>query len=245
MTPRLSGVAVVTGASSGIGRAVALELARHGTSVFITGRDPRRLESCRRDVAAIGVEVASHQADLSSDEGIRGLAAAVTSRFGRADVLVHAAGALALGNIEAAAWGDLDEAYQVNLRAPFLLTKSMLPLLRASRGQVVFVNSTAALQPGSDNGLYAATKDALRSLAGSIRDHVNPYGVRVLSVFPGRTATPMQDAVQRFEGRTRDPATLLQPGDVAEIIASALELPRTAEVTDITVRPMRKQEAGR
>jgi len=242
MTPKLSGVAVVTGASSGIGRAVALALARHGMSLFLTGRDGPRLESCHRDAAAIGVEVASHQADLSSDDAIRGLSAAVTSRFGKVDVLVHAAGALALGNIEEAGWGDLDDLYRLNLRMPFLLTKLLLPLLQEARGQIVFVNSTAALQVAADNGLYAATKHALRSLAGSIREHVNPQGVRVLSVFPGRTATPMQEAVQRFERRTYDAASLLQPSDVADVVVSALVLPRTGEVTEIIVRPMQKPE---
>ena len=82
---------------------------------------------------------------------------------------------------------------------PLLLTKGLLPMLKASSGQVVFVNSTAGLAAGADNGLYAATKHGLRSLTGSIRDTVNPYGIRVLSVFPGRTATPMQEGVARVE----------------------------------------------
>jgi NADP-dependent 3-hydroxy acid dehydrogenase YdfG len=113
-------------------------------------------------------------------------------------------------------------------------------MLKESRGQVVFVNSTAGLAAGADNGLYAATKSALRSLSGSIRDHVNAFGIRVLSVYPGRMATPMQEAVHRFEGHHYAPETLLQPSDVADAIVAALDLPRTAEVTDIMLRPMKK-----
>ena len=133
----------------------------------------------------------------------------------------------------------------MNLRAPFLLTKAFLPMLKETRGQVVFVNSTAGLTAGADNGLYAASKHALRSIAGSIRDHVNPYGIRVVSIFPGRTATAMQEAVHRFEGRSYEAAELVQAGDVAELIVGALTLSRTAEVTDVMVRPMKKPVHGR
>jgi short-subunit dehydrogenase len=239
----LAGVAVVTGSSSGIGRAVAGALAAEGMSLCLTGRDSRRLEQAAREVGPRAARVVVHGGDLSQDPAIRGLVERVSADLGRLDVLVHCAGALRLGDIETAGWDDLDEHYRVNLRAPFLLTKGFLPLLKESRGQVVFVNSSAGLSAGVDNALYAATKRALASLAGSLRDHVNQYGVRVLSVFPGRTATPMQKAVHEAEGRPYDPASLLQPGDVADVILAALALPRTAEVTDVMMRPMRKPPA--
>jgi NADP-dependent 3-hydroxy acid dehydrogenase YdfG len=240
VTAPLTGVAVITGSSGGIGRAVALALASHGMSVCLTGRDSGKLQSVAREIGSRGAQTLVHGADLSSDDDIRGLVERVTAGFGRVDVLVHAAGALRLGNIEAAGWDDLDEQYRVNLRAPYILTKAFLPMLKESSGQVVFVNSTAGLVAGADNGTYAAMKHGLRSLAGSIRDHVNQYGVRVLSVYPGRTATPMQEVVHQFEGRRYELPNLLQPSDVADVIIAAVALPRTAEATDITVRPMKK-----
>jgi NADP-dependent 3-hydroxy acid dehydrogenase YdfG len=245
VTTPLAGVALVTGSSSGIGLAVARALAAKGMSLCLTGRDAGRLQDGALEIAPGAARVVVHQADLASDEGLRGLVVRMGAEFGRLDVLVHGAGTMHLGDIESAGWGDLDEQYRVNLRAPFLLTKAFLPMLRHSGGQVVFVNSTAGLVAGADNALYAATKHALRALAGSIRDHVNQYGVRVLSVFPGRTATPMQEAVYRFEGRRYEAADLLQPGDVAEVIVAALASPRTAEVTDVVVRPMKKPSPGR
>ncbi len=245
MRAPLAGAAVVTGSSSGIGRAVAQALAGRGMSLCLTGRDAGRLQDCAREIEPRAARVLVHLADLSSDQGIRGLVERVGAVLGRMDVLVHAAGVLHLGSVEAAGWDDLDEQYRVNLRAPFLITKAFLPMLRESNGQIVFVNSTAGLAAGVDNGLYAATKHALRSLAGSIRDHVNQYGVRVLSVFPGRTATPMQEAVQQFEGRRCEAADLLQPSDVAHVIVAALSLPRTAEVTEVVMRPSKKQTPGR
>lgn len=240
MRSSLTGVALVTGSSGGTGRAVARALADQGMSLCLTGRDPGRLQDSAREIRSPAARIVVRQADLSTDGGIRGLVEDISTDFGRLDVLVHAAGTLCLGNIEAAGWEDLDQQYRVNLRAPFLLTKAFLPMLKASRGQLVFVNSTAGLAAGADNGLYAATKSALRSLSGSIRDHVNPLGIRVLSVYPGRMATPMQEAVHRFDGHPYEPESLLQPGDVANAIVAALDLPRTAEVTDIMLRPMKK-----
>jgi NADP-dependent 3-hydroxy acid dehydrogenase YdfG len=241
----LSGAAVVTGASSGIGRAVAQALASAGMRVCLTGRDERRLQQAAREIGPGAPGILVHAADLATDPGIRGLVERVHIGLERVDVLVHAAGTVRLGDVEAAGWEDLDEQYRVNLRAPFLLTKALLPELKQANGQVVFVNSSAGLVAGADNGVYAATKHALRSLAGSLRDHVNQYGVRVLSIYPGRTATPMQELVHRFEGRPYEAAVLLQPADVADMIVAALGLPRTAEVTDVMVRPMRKLSSAR
>ena len=238
MTGGLAGFAVVTGASSGIGRAVACELTSRGMRVLATGRDGARLDELRRER-----DVESCETDLAVDGGVERLAACVAASSEGVDVLVHAAGELRLGTIESDGWDDLDQQYRVNLRAPYLVTKALLPRLKASRGQIVFVNSTAALAAGADNGTYAATKAGLRALAGSIRDQVNPFGVRVLSVYPGRTAGRMQELVHRYERRQYDPRELVQPCDVAELIAGALALPRTAEVTEIMLRPMRKPAA--
>jgi NADP-dependent 3-hydroxy acid dehydrogenase YdfG len=243
MSGEFSGVAVVTGASSGIGRATAEELARRGMSVCVTGRDAARLQDCARSLGKAASLV--HVMDLTAGAEIARFAQRVRGELGRLDVLVHSAGALRLGNLEQAEAKDFDELYQVNLRAPFLLTKACFPLLVQSEGQVAFVNSSAALAAGVDNALYAATKAALRSLAGSLRDYANPLGVRVLSLFAGRTATPMQEAVYRFEGRSYQPQWLLQPSDVARAIADALALPRSAEATDIMIRSMKKPPVGR
>jgi NADP-dependent 3-hydroxy acid dehydrogenase YdfG len=214
-------------------------------SVCLTGRDIARLQDVAAQIGTRVPQVLVHASDLATDEGIRGLVASVCARSGRIDVLVHAAGTIRLGDIESVGWDDLDEQYRMNVRAPFLLTKAFLPMLKEARGQVVFINSTAALSAGADNGLYAATKHALRSITDSIRDHLNPYGVRVVSVFPGRTATAMQETVHRLEGRRYEAPDLVQAADVAELIIGALALPRTAEVTDVVVRPMKKPGPAR
>jgi NAD(P)-dependent dehydrogenase (short-subunit alcohol dehydrogenase family) len=131
---------------------------------------------------------------------------------------------------------EFDWQYHVNLRAPYLLTQSLLPMLRQGQGQIVFINSLVGLNAKGAAGQYSATKHALKALADSLREEVNADGLRVLSVFLGRTASPMQAAVHRMEGRTYKPERLVRPKDVADVVLSVLSLAHTAEATGITIR---------
>jgi NAD(P)-dependent dehydrogenase (short-subunit alcohol dehydrogenase family) len=125
----------------------------------------------------------------------------------------------------------------VNLVSPAELTRLLLPQLRLSRGQVVFVNSGAGLDANARWGAYAAAKHGLRALADALRREEHDHGVRVTSVYPGRTATPMQLKVHQQEGRTYDPDRWIDPESVATTVLAAIDLPRDAEITDLTVRP--------
>jgi NADP-dependent 3-hydroxy acid dehydrogenase YdfG len=157
------------------------------------------------------------------------------------DILVHCAGAISLGGVEKAPVEDLDRQYRVNVRGPFHLTQALLPWILSCQGQIVFVNSLAGLlRPREDMAQYAATKYALRAIADSLREEVNSKGVRVTSVYPGRTSSAMQAGVHEREGRAYQPERLMQPDDVATVVMTALSLPRTAEMTDVSIRPMNK-----
>jgi NADP-dependent 3-hydroxy acid dehydrogenase YdfG len=229
-----SAVALVTGASSGIGRAIALALAESGTSLALVGRQ----EDAIGEVAGHARRAETYVLDLTDDSAVTGLAARIEDDFGRLDVLVHSAGTIALGPLAEAPVGQLDAQYRVNVRAPYLLTQVCLPLLRAVGGQIVFVNSSAGIQRARrDVSQYAATKHALRAIADSIRDEVNGDGISVLSVFPGRTATPMQARVHEHEEREYEPEKLMRPEDVATAVAAAIALPPSAKVTEIHLRP--------
>ena len=237
-------IAVVTGASSGVGRAIATGLAEEGMALCLVGRDPERLESAAASARSNGAPVQCCTADLASDGDLNDLCERLQRDYRSLDVLVHSAGAIALGRVEDASVGDLDHQYRVNVRAPYLLTQRLLPALKSRQGQIVFINSTAGLTTRGGVGQYAATKHALRAVADSIRDEVNSEGVRVLSVFLGRTATPMQAAVHRVEGRVYTPEHLVQPQDVAAVVLHALGLSRTAEVTEISIRPLKKSSSN-
>jgi len=144
------------------------------------------------------------------------------------------------GPIESSSVDDMDLQYRINLRAPYVLTQQFLALIKERQGQIVFINSSVGLRTRANTGQYACTKHGLKALAGSVREEVNTMGVRVLSVYLGRTATPMQEALHRWEGREYLPKELLQPEDVAEVVIHSLRLPFTAEVTDISIRPLKK-----
>jgi short-subunit dehydrogenase len=232
--------AVITGASSGIGRAIAAGLARRGAALWVIGRSRARLEDALCAAASGAASISAVEADLGVPEGARFAANELLRQLDGVEILVHCAGAISLGPIGRAAAEQFDEQYHINLRAPFVLTQALLPLLRTSQGQVVFVNSTAGLKANANAAQYSATKHGLKALADALRDEENRSGVRVLSVFSGRAGTPMQKAIAEWEGKGFRPEYLLQPDDVASAVLDALALPRTAELTDLSLRPFRK-----
>ena len=232
--------ALVTGGSQGIGRAIALALAGQGMGLLLVARRAEPLDMAVREARELGVTAEGRAIDLVDDDDRGRLIAEIDARPSGLDLLVHSAGTIARADIADASLDDFDRQYQANLRAPFALTKGLLPSLRRARGQIVFVSSSAALVARANAGQYAATQAGLRALATALRDEVNPDGIRVTTVFPGRTATPRQARIHEWEGKPYRPDRLLQPEDVAAIVVASIALPRTAEVTEITIRPLAK-----
>jgi NAD(P)-dependent dehydrogenase (short-subunit alcohol dehydrogenase family) len=186
------------------------------------------------------VEARVYSADLSREGEIRHFGASLKRDFGQVDILVHSAGIHGMGTVAEGSAEDFDLHYRTNLLGPYLLTQDLLPLILQRKGQIVFINSSAGLTARANVGQFAATKHALKAIADSLRDEINCHGVRVLSVYPGRTATPNQERLHVLEGRVYRPDRLMQPEDVAAVVVNALCLPRTAEVTDIKIRSMMK-----
>jgi NADP-dependent 3-hydroxy acid dehydrogenase YdfG len=223
---------LVTGAGSGIGAAVARRLLDRGDQLWLLARDAGRARALagRFPGARTLVGDLAEPARLSWALGHQ-------APPDRLDSLLHIAGVVELGRI-----GDLtpkiwQETLAVNLIGPAELTRLLLPQLRLSRGHVVFVNSGAGLAAHAEWGVYAAGKHGLRALADSLRAEEHPGGVRVTSVYPGRTATPMQRKVHQQEGKAYDPDRWIDPESIATAVLTALDLPRDAEITDLTVRP--------
>jgi NADP-dependent 3-hydroxy acid dehydrogenase YdfG len=232
--------AIVTGASSGIGRSIAIALAEEGAAVYMIARDERRLEACASEVRRRNPDARTACMDLTDDQTVRDFAAKLQSENASINVLVHSSGAYRGGRIESLPVEDLDLQYRVNVRAPYVLTQLLLPLLKATKGQIVFINSTQGLEAGEAAGAFAATQHALKAIADSLRKEVNDAGIRVITIFPGRTATPRVEKIFALEGKPFRPELLLQPQDVAEMVRTALLAPRTAEITEISMRPMLK-----
>jgi NADP-dependent 3-hydroxy acid dehydrogenase YdfG len=238
--PLKNKIAVVTGASSGIGKSIALELAKEGVKLCLLGRNPQRLEVIAETAGKDSPLVKCYAVDLAKDADIKELQQKLNSDFEKIHILIHSAGLTSLGRLEFSSVGDFDRQYQTNVRAPFLLTQTLLPMLKSGKGQIVFINSSAGLKAGLNNGQYAATKSALKSIADSFRNELNTEGIRVLSVYPGRTATPMQETITKKEGREYYPELLLQSEDIAVTVVNAIRMPRSSEITDIHIRPFLK-----
>jgi NADP-dependent 3-hydroxy acid dehydrogenase YdfG len=238
MTAFSGHTAVVTGAGSGIGRAIAKALAGDGATVCLVGRTGHKLEETA--TAILSPPPLICPTDLTVDAEVDTLCATVQRQFGKLDILVLCAGSIAHGAVAQAAVGDFDSLYRANVRAPFRLVQSLLPLLRQRPGQIVVINSSVGLAAPANVGQFSATQHALKALTDSLRGEVNAEGIRVLSIYPGRTATPRQEALYAKSGKEYRPELLLQPESIASMVAAALALPRTAEVTDISIRPMLK-----
>jgi NAD(P)-dependent dehydrogenase (short-subunit alcohol dehydrogenase family) len=235
--------AIVTGAGRGIGRAIARHLAGLGAKVLCVARTRAELDEV---VRSTGGKAAAFAADISAAGAATAILEAQQAHAPSLDILVNAAGILTLGTMEQMELEILDRAFAVNVRSPYVLTQTALPALKRSRGQVLFVNSSILRATNTaGRGVHAAAQAALKAFADSLRDEVNGDGIRVLSVMPGRTATRRMEDRSVAEGRPYRPDLLLQPEDVAEVACNALLLPRTAETTDLFIRPMVKDQAPR
>ncbi|CAL9590796.1 SDR family oxidoreductase [Streptomyces sp. enrichment culture] len=225
---------VITGAGSGIGAAVARRLHERGDEVVLHARDAGRA----KELAATLPGAKTLVGDLA-DPAKLSWALSHQALPDRVDSLLHIAGVVDLGAV-----GDLTpktwlHQLNVNLVAPAELTRLLLPQLRVAQGQVIFVNSGSGLNAHAGWAAYGASKHGLKALADALRQEEHANGVRVTSVYPGRTASPMQAKVHQQEGKEYDPEKWIDPESVATTILMALDLPRDAEVNDLTVRPGR------
>ena len=222
---------VITGAGSGIGRSLAERLDARGDDLVLLARSPARADELQEDFPRATVLVA----DLAEPGTLNGLGRQVD---GGVDALVHVAGVVDLGPVERLRLATWEEHLTVNLTSPAVLTRELLPQVRQTRGTIVFVNSSAGLTANAEWSAYAASKFGLRAFADALRAEEIEHGVRVSTVYPSRTATPMQEKVHEQEGRTYDSSRWLSPDTVVDTIVHVLALPADATIPDVTVRPV-------
>jgi NADP-dependent 3-hydroxy acid dehydrogenase YdfG len=175
--------------------------------------------------------------DLTDDAAVTKFAGDIVGSAQPMAALIHCAGVHYVGAIETAAVTEMDLMYRANVHAPYVLSQLLIPALARAKGHVIFVNSTAGLRARPNLAGYSASQHSLRVLADALRDEVNMQGIRVTSIYLGRTATKRIAKLFNAERKVFNPALLLQPDDVAESVLYALSLPATAEVVDLTIRP--------
>jgi 3-oxoacyl-[acyl-carrier protein] reductase len=226
-----NGTAVVTGASKGIGRAIAAALAGEGMRLVIGARTPGPLEEAAR---GIGGEVETVAGDVGDEAVAARLVETAVRRFGRLDLVVNNAGIGHHGRLEDMDPAEFDRVYRTNVRGPFLLMKAAIPVMRRQKaGTLVTLASLAGKNPVPNRAAYAASKWAMIGLSRSVLQEVRKDGIRVIILEPGSTLTEFgHDAAKMAQAEK-----LVRPEDVASVLVSALKLPARATVSEIEIRP--------
>ncbi|KUL61927.1 short-chain dehydrogenase [Streptomyces violaceusniger] len=226
------GTHLITGAGSGIGAAVTERLAERGQELWLLARDAGRAKELAERFPGVRTVVG----DLADPDRLS-WALGHQTLPDRLDSLLHIAGVVDLGEVGELTPKAWTRQLNANLVAPAELTRLLLPQLRLAQGHVIFVNSGAGLRANAQWAAYAASKHGLKALADALRWEESGNGLRVTTVYPGRTATPMQVKVHQQEGKEYHAELWMEPGTVATTILTALDLPRDAEITDLQVRP--------
>lgn len=236
-------VVVITGASSGIGRATALHLAGRGAAVVLGARRTERLEEVAQQIRTAGGRVALLATDVTEAGDVKALVDLAVQEFGRVDVVVANAGISRIGpvaDLDVAGW---EAMVQSNLSSVLHTTAAALPVFRSQgRGHLVAVVSTAGIKIAPNQAVYAATKNAVRTFVEALRQESTDGVLRTTSVSPGYVRTELIDSAvtdptlreQMSETMARDG---LPPEAVARAIAFAVEQPHDVEIGDITLRP--------
>ena len=229
------GTHLVTGAASGVGAALARRLHERGEQAELVARSEARADELPPGDVPPGRARSSPTSPTSPRSTLPSRPQICLAQL---DSLMQIAGVVDLGTVGEAPLDQWREQLDVNLVAPAVLTRHCLPALRATRGTLVFANSSAGLYASPTWAAYAASKFGLRALADTVRAEEIESGVRVTSVFLSRTATPMQEKVHEQEGRTYDASKWISPETVVDTVMHVLDLPRDATIPEVTVRPV-------
>jgi 3-oxoacyl-[acyl-carrier protein] reductase len=231
-------VAVVTGGSRGIGRAVALALAKEGANVVLAARDREHLLSVAREVESLGRRVLPVAGDLRLEESVETLREKTLAAFGTVDILVNNAGVGKYGPLLDFTPEDYDWIMDTNMRSSFLVTRAFLPtLLEKKSGDLVFVASVAGLKGLPHEAVYCASKFAQVGFAQALDHELREKGIRVSVVAPGGVRTEFAFGTGRTPGDPRL-ETFLRPEEVADAVVFALSQPPHARVFLVGMRPM-------
>jgi 3-oxoacyl-[acyl-carrier protein] reductase len=233
---RLPGaVALVTGASRGIGRAVALRLAELGAAVAICGRDAQALQNTSRELQKLTPRVFSQIADVSRSADVTSLIAGVEVALGPISILVNNAGIGLFGPAHEKSEADWDRVLDTNLKSVFLVSRAVAPsMIRQGYGDIVNISSLAGRNAFAGGGLYCASKWGVQGLSACMAEDLRGHGIRVSVICPGSVAT-------EFSGRgPKDASKVLTPQDVAHAVSMVVTQGPQSFLSEIHLRPLTK-----
>lgn len=237
-------IALITGGSSGIGKATAITLARAGCRIGLVARREDKLREVVDDIVREGGEAGLYVADVGKEEDATGAVAWAEATFGAVDILVNNAGIIRPGPIassDAQGWRD---TFDINVLAPMYLARAALPgMQERRRGHIVNISSNAAKRPGAaGNAAYSASKYGVTALSAALRKEVAAYGIRVTVIEPGTTATGVADSIPDEATRARmdthmHKAGNMQAEDIANAILYAVSQPERVNVEELWLTP--------
>lgn len=230
-------VALVTGGSRGIGKAVAIKLAQLGASISICARDSQALRAAADQLLAVPVEVFWQPADVTNSVEIAALVQATEKHLGPIALLVNNAGIgnPGFGPAQEKSEDDWDRVLDTNLKSVFLVSRAVVPLMiQRRRGDIINIGSLAGKNTFAGGALYCASKWGLQGLTGCMAEDLRQFGIRVSVICPGSVAT-------EFSGRgPKDPSKVLTPEDVAHAVAMLLTQSPQSFISTVELRPLRR-----
>ncbi len=227
--------ALITGATEGIGRATAFALGRAGYSVGVCARTPSKLRGLLDDLAQAKLTAAGHPADVGVESDVKAMITVITAALGPIDVLVNNAGVAILKPFDQMTLDEWDTTMATNLRSMFLVTREVLPAMRAAKqGAIINVSSLAGRSGFAGGTAYCASKHAVLGFSRALMMEVRKDGVRVITICPGSVDTPL---IRNQSTLTPNLDKILHADDIAETILGALRLPLRATVSELDIRP--------
>lgn len=226
-------VALVTGAGKGIGKAVALALAKEGVNVGLVARTSGDLEKLAGEIKSLGVNAAVATADVSSIAEVNAAVASITKELGNIDILINNAGVGAFGGFLELAPEEWERIIKVNLLGAYYTTRAVLPsMIERKTGDIINMASTAGLRGAAVTSAYSASKFGLIGMSESLMYEVRKHNIRVSTLNPSTIATDMAINLKLTDG---NPEKVMQPEDIAEIIVSQLKLSRRIFIKDASM----------
>lgn len=225
---------VITGASRGLGKAIAIQFASRGYDLVLVSRDPAALSAAALEIGKKypAIRIQSRPADLSDREQVRGLARGLLESGMPVDVLVNNAGQFIYGSLLDEQEGVLEQLMAVNLYSAYHLTRALLPAMMARKsGHIFNMCSIASLQAYHHGGAYGISKYALAGFSANLREELKAFGIKVTAVYPGAAYT------DSWAGSGVDPHRIMEAADIARMVAAAAELSPQATVEEIVLRP--------
>ena len=228
-------VALVTGGSRGIGRAIAIKLAELGAAIAICGRDREKLSATAAELKALSDRVFWGTADVTRADEVDKLVSSAEERLGSIGILVNNAGIGLFGAAHEKSEQDWDRVLSTNLKSVFLVSRAVVPgMIRQRGGDIINISSLAGRNTFAGGGLYCASKWGLQGLSGCMAEDLRDHGIRVSVICPGSVAT-------EFSGRgKKDASKALQAEDVAHAVAAVVTQSPGSFLSEIQVRPLRK-----